>query len=662
MNDDRFELRAELLEDFFAECDEQLSNVRTQLGTLEEAREDGPPMTAALASVYRSIHSFKGNAAIVGLTPAEHLAHAAETLLRRLTRREAPVTEDTLDLLGSVGDRLEQMIAAFRARHPLPEAGDLLERLGHESTQEVAAAEPLPPRNGEPDLASADPVEDARARGFETWRASFAPSPALDARGVNVNSIRTRLGALGEIISATPQIKDGGKVIFDFALALRGIPTDLAAWEADGVTFSAATAPPAAGERTSAPAEAVRAAAAPAGAGHIVRVDLSRLDELMRITGELIIHRSRLQDRIAQDAGTGGGLQEVNVAFMRSLRELRDAIVRVRLVPVLEIFSRLPFVVRDLSRDHGKKIRLVLEGQDTEIDKYIVERLREPLLHLVRNAVSHGVETPEERVAAGKPPEATLLLRASTAGDLVQIQIRDDGRGIDAEKVAVRARASGLDVPGTPGEPELLRLICTPGFSTRDTADRAAGRGVGMAVVDTTLRELGGSLVLSTVAGQFTQFTARLPLTLSIADVLLVSAADHVCAVPQGNVEEIVLLPATEIRLINQAEVGPYRGGLLPLVRLGSLFGDRPAETAELTVLVIQTERGACGLTVDRVQGQREVVIRPMNDPMLRVPGMAGATELGDGRPVLVLDTTTLQQAVLPRRAAPRTAIPLSAS
>jgi two-component system chemotaxis sensor kinase CheA len=319
-------------------------------------------------------------------------------------------------------------------------------------------------------------------------------------------------------------------------------------------------------------------------------------------------------------------------------------------VPIAEIFSRLPFVVRDLARETEKKVQIAIEGQNTEIDKYVVERLKEPLLHLVRNAVSHGIETPAERARAGKPAEATLLLRASTSGQSVVIEVRDDGRGVDAGKVAARAADLGIGMSPTPSDAEVLGVISRPGFSTRVEADRAAGRGVGMAVVHRTVRELSGSLSLESERGQWTRFTLRLPLTLSIAETFLVSAADQICAVPQAFVEEVMQFSEADVRAIDGMEVISYRDGILPLIRLRRMFGAEPFSSAQLPLLVLGSERGLCGLVVDRIHGQREVVVRAMNDPLLQVHGVSGATELGDGRPVLILDAVALSSgAVRPR-------------
>lgn len=652
------EFARELLDDFYAECDEHLSNARNQLARLEHPSADRPVDAPALHSLYRSTHSLKGICAIVGLRAAESLAHAAEGVLRVASRREAALDLSTAELLGRSVHRLEQIVAAHRLNQALPDSADLVAAL--DRLQGPATPTPTPAAtvsDGAPDESvPPDGEPESAAAAGTVWRATFAPSAELDHRGVNINTVRSRLADLGRILSAVPVIKPGGSMAFNFTVALRHPPPDLAGWQASGVVFAPA-------DPAQIP-EGAHLGDTPPDPGssnlfiapsHIVRVDLSRLDELMRIAGEMVINRSRLEERIAHVPVDRTALQEVNVTFGRSLRELRDAIARVRLVPVAEIFTRMPFVVRDLARDTGKKVQLVVEGQHTEIDKYLVERLKEPLLHLVRNAVSHGVETPAERAAAGKPEQATVRLQAAASGQSVVIQVRDDGRGIDAAKVAARARDLGIRLVDTPTEAELLDLLCLPGLSTRDEADRAAGRGVGMAVVHTTVRELGGSLAVATQPGEWTQFTLRLPLTLSIAETFLVTAGDQTCAVPTGFVAEVVLYAEDQVRRIRQAEVISYRDGLLPLVRLRRLFGLPPSAVAQHPLVVLSTDRGLCGLVVDRIVGQREVVVRSMQDPLIQVPGISGATELGNGRPVLILDPVALSAgAVRPRPASSR--------
>ena len=285
--------------------------------------------------------------------------------------------------------------------------------------------------------------------------------------------------------------------------------------------------------------------------------------------------------------------------------------MRVRLVPVGEIFRRMPFVVRDLARETGKRVRLELRGQDTEIDKFLIERMMDPILHLVRNAVSHGIETVEERVAAGKSPEGTIVLSAATAGDIVRMEISDDGRGVDAEAVIARAKAAGLQVPqGTPEANHLLSLLCAPGFSTRDESDRASGRGVGMGVVQAAVEELSGSLSLETTPGAGTRFVLELPVTLAITDALIARVGSETFAVPQGSVREVIAVTVSALLQVERNEMTPYRGAALPIVRLGRLFGLPDTTRDRLHVFVVGTGAAALGIAVDRIVGQREIVVR----------------------------------------------------
>ncbi len=380
-------------------------------------------------------------------------------------------------------------------------------------------------------------------------------------------------------------------------------------------------------------------------------MDLSRLDELMRLIGELVISRARLDDLVGQ-AERGGGsvsldaLDEINTALERQLRDLREGVMRVRLVPIGEVFERMRFVVRDVVHESGKQVRVEMQGQGTEIDKLVVERMMEPLLHLVRNAVSHGIETPEERRARGKAAEGRLLLEARTAGERVQIVVEDDGRGIDRDAVAARARSRGqtaLLPEGGLDDTALLDVLCAPGFSTRDEADLSSGRGVGMDVVRSTVRALGGDLVLSSHSGRGTRFLVELPLTLMIVDALLVRIGDQTMAVPQPALLEVVQVEAEDVVAFENNEVVRYRNRVLPLLRLRRLFRiGGGGEPRSFPVLVVGSEAQPIGLAVDRLVGLREIVVRSLADPLVAVPGVAGAAELGNGRVCLILDSAEL--------------------
>jgi two-component system chemotaxis sensor kinase CheA len=639
------ELRPDLLDDFFFECDEHLKRIREALVALENSVGRAQADRGVVEELFQNFHSLKGISAIVGLRAAERLAHAAEGYFRELTRGRVSLTPQGLETLVAATQRLEQIAAAFHSKSAPPESESLVASLSDLAGRETGEASP-PTEETE-----ANQTDRARANGLVLWRCVFIPAHELDERGININTVRTRLSEAGEILRVTPQVRGEGAVAFEFLLGTKEAPPEIARWEADGIFVELLDQSPSVPVGLS---EGSASRSTPENGGspfiapsHVVRVDLQKLDELMRITGELVIHRSHFEEQLTGSIRAANvldpkALQEVNAAMARSLRELRQALMRVRMVPVAEIFARMPFVVRDLARDSQKKVRLALEGQQTQLDKYLIERLKDPLLHLVRNAFSHAVETPEERLAAGKPPEASIVLAASTVGDSVVIQVGDDGRGVDPNIVAQRASSLGLTVPATLDNSALLQILCSPGFSTRADADRVSGRGVGMSVVCRTVRELGGAITLDTTVGKGTRFTLRLPLTLALSETLIVSGAEQTCAIPQSFVNEIIQVEEQQVRWVNRVEVIPYRSGVLPIVRLSSLFRATASRRERSYVLVLSSERGSTGLVVDRVHGQKEVVVRAIRDPLVQVPGVVGATELGDGRPVLILDGVML--------------------
>ena len=426
---------------------------------------------------------------------------------------------------------------------------------------------------------AAQPAATQESRGRGNWLCVFTPSPGLIARGVNVDLVRTRLRERGEILSAAPMVTPQGSIAFQFEISAELSDELVEQWQLDGLQLTPIT--------SDAPAVAASTASeertgAILSSGHYVRVDLARLDELMRMIGNLVIMRSRLTDTLARSErhlppSHYREIQDDAEAIERELRELREGVMRIRLVPIGEIFRRMPFVVRDLAREAGRSVNVVLAGQDTKIDKFLVERMMDPVLHLVRNAVSHGIETPAEREAAGKPPAATLRLSASASGETVVIEIADDGRGIDVGRVAARAQQAGLAVPAGPlDNVALLELISAPGFSTREASDRVSGRGFGMNVVRETLQELGGTIQLETEAGKGTRFTIELPLTLAIAAAMLARVGDQLFAVPQAAVREVAEFEADAIRALQGAEVVEFRGAPLPVLRLTSVLGIAP--------------------------------------------------------------------------------------
>ena len=380
----------------------------------------------------------------------------------------------------------------------------------------------------------------------------------------------------------------------------------------------------------------------------VVRVDLGRLDDVMRLVGDLVTCRSRLEEVVRQASTMDRStlldvLADTNAAMERQLRQLREGVMRIRLVQVGEVFERLRFAARDAIRESGKQVRLVFHGQSTEIDKVVVDRMLEPLLHLVRNAVSHGIERASERMAVGKPAEGTLSLRANASGDRIRIVVEDDGGGIDVDAVARHARARGLladDAPLT--DEHLLDVLCAPGFSTRDEADRTSGRGVGMDVVRSAVAALSGALSVESTPGRGTCFTIELPLSLMILDALLVDVGGQQMAVPQPALREVVQVDVASIVSFENNDVVRYRDGVLPIVHLARLFDFPASNAARCYLLVVGSEAAPIGLRVDRLIGLREIVVHPVADPLVAMPGVAGATDLGNGRVSLILDTGAL--------------------
>ena len=625
------------LDDYYAESEEHLTAAAASLLKLDDSIGHPVAQRAAVDDLFRNFHTLKAISAMVELRSAEQLAHHLEHYLRAIRDGQMPLSPAGTNVLIDGTRRLEDIINAHRAQREQPSIDDLVARV-------ETLVRPVPDRTG----------TDAPRTSAETerrWICRFAPTRDLVASGMGVDAIRTRLGELGNIVEAVPQVRPDGTISFQFTVVTIADTDVAAAFHGEPITIVeiAKDAEPAVSGEATAAAEPVGAATVPhSTASHVVRVELSRLDQLMRGIGDLVISRARLTDSLSRmerhvPAVEWRSVQENAATLDRQLRTLREGVMRIRLVPVGEIFRRMPFVVRDLSRETGRKVLLNLRGQTTEIDKYLIERLMDPVLHLVRNAVSHGIEAPDVRTANGKNAEGTITLSASTVGEVVVLEIADDGRGIDEAAVVAKARQAGLDVPTGPlDSAALLAILCAPGFSTKDETDRASGRGVGMAVVKDTVEELSGTLTLETEPGEGARFIIQLPVTLAITDALIGRVGSESFAVPQGAVREVIDVASADIRQLEENEIIPYRDGALPLIRLSRLFGIESAANGHLHVFVIGTGSASLGLAVDRIVGQREIVVRTVADPLVRVEGISGATDLGDGRVVLILDPATL--------------------
>ena len=628
----------QFLDDYFAESDEHLRSVRRNLLALEDSLVAGRAIEkAVVGELFRSFHTIKGISAMANVAAAETLAHWMENYLRLLRDGQAGFTEEGLNALIESTKKLEEIVAARRTGGEIPSIDAEIKLL------ESFAAE-------EKDEGNISPADAAEKQKTETGGAlylfTFSSAPELAERNINVNSVRERLQKIGTIQKSTPSVKEAGKIAFEFTVETDADEKVFRDWQTDGITFEKIE-PAGAETIKDAPASESQKSGL-FGQTNVVRVDLSRLDELILRVGELVISRAKLTEQIRLlenklASSDWRSLQEINHAIERQLRTLRDGVMRVRMIPIGEVFERMKFAVRDLSRETGKRVNLEITGENTEIDKLLVERMLDPLLHLVRNAVSHGIEDAETRAAKDKPPEGVIRLHAATVGETVEIEISDDGGGIDSEAVAEKARERGLLKGGEKlDEAALMEVLCQPGFSTREEADKTSGRGVGMDVVCRTIGELGGDIKFETATGVGTKFRIQLPLTLAIADALIVSVDKERFAVPQANVREVIAVERGAVRQFENNEIIEHRGAALPIIRLAKLFALEETARETFHAFVVGEGKQMVGVAVDRVIGQSEIVIRAVNDKLVQVSGISGATELGDGRVVLILDVPTI--------------------
>ncbi len=668
---------ADLIDDYYAECDEHLATIRRALLAIEPALHQRQADRRPLDDLFRSFHTIKGLSGMVGLREAEDLAHNVETFLRALLKGLAPLSPEGMDALLASAKMLEEVIAAHRMKKPMPDLKPVMTKLlecssGIAPTDESVGSAAHRVSEQMLDAARMERLKEALGRGAKLWRFEFTPDPSLAKRGVTVNLIRSRLLEMGEIINAFPEVTPGEGIKFAFIVASFQAESSFVAFMEDGVAYEPYLPPEEIAEESGKPAEASLDAPLAHEAGregaraterptrpitpaHVIRVDLARLDQLIETLTSLVISKAHLEHNLQRvepliPSLYWRPLQEAGAAMAQRLRELREGLMGLRMLPVRDVFERMRFAVYDLCREQRKRVVVETRGEETEIDKYVVERMIDPLLHIVRNAVSHGIEPEEERMAHGKAPEGLLKLSASTSGDFIVIEVEDDGKGIDAELVLRKAESDGLIAKAEDvGRYALLDILCEVGFTTLSKADVTSGRGVGMSVVGMAVQELGGALSLDTRKGQGTRFTIRLPLTLAIMDALIVSIGGRTFAMPVNAAREIIEVDPAEVTLFERNEIIRYREGVLPLIRLTRLLKLKEERVRVFYAIVVGTDASASGLAVDRLLGQREIVVRTLVDPLIQTPGVSGATELGDGRAVLILDPAALVQ--LGRRA-----------
>ncbi|WP_373045261.1 chemotaxis protein CheA [Vulgatibacter sp.] len=643
---------------FLVEAEEYLRSANAQLVALDGLVRRGEAGHRQVRELFRAMHTIKGLAAMVGVEPIVAIAHALETVLRKADRAGGALDARTLDLLQQAVRAVEERVRALEERKQvLPEPAaliDALERLpiGEGPREAIGAEELLLESALLERLSAAERAEllAAHGRGRRAVRVDFAPSPERAREGMNITRVREDVARLAEIVKvvplsrpATPEAPGG----LAFALLVVTDADDealAAAAGAEGVVPLRGEAPQPV-PPLPALEEAEGGAFEPRNRRY-VRVDVGRLDEALEKLSALVVTRHRLERAVADLAGRSVDVREL--AFVvadnaRQLRDLRAAIMGARLVPVEELLERVPLIVRGLARGTGKQVRLDIDAGRAELDKAVGERLFPAIVHLVRNAVDHGLETPAERVAAGKPEEGHLRIHCAERGNnQLELVIADDGRGIDREAVA---RKAGVPVPES--DEALIDLLARPGFSTRDETTTTSGRGMGVDIVKrVAVAELGGEFSLQTQAGRGTTFVLRVPLSITIIDAFAFQAGGQTFVVPVATVEELVELADAQVT------VPPGHGALrllrrrdetVPLVDLAARLQLPRQQQERPKAIVVRRNGEPFAFEVDRMRGQQEVVVRPIEDPLVQVPGVSGTADLGDGKPTLVLDLLALR-------------------
>ena len=619
---------------FLAESREHLSACNQLL--LEWERN--PAAREPTSGIFRAVHTVKGMAATMGYARVADLAHRAENLLDALRRGPDTITDDVLQLLFRTVDLLERSVE--------------LSVVGREGELDVAAV--------------AAELETASARiAPRAGRAAAAAAPAIVVPpAAPVAAVGE--GRLVQVILRPEAMLKGGRALIVIRKAqvlgaVHGVTPSPAAFESedfDGrLSFRLESSAPAedivqaiqgagdveqvivAVDDRAEPRGEAAGAGLEGGRTRHLRVDLRRLDALMDQIGELVIARGRLNELAALRRDPA--IDDIAIQISRLSIDLQDEIIQARMTPVWQVFDRLPRLVRDSARELGKQVAFRIEGKDIELDRAILDELTDPLVHLLRNAVDHGLESPEQRRKAGKPPEGEILLAAVRERASVTITISDDGRGIDRAKVLERAKREGFADPHaeTLTDDQLLRILARPGFTTAATVTSVSGRGVGIDVVSTRVRALGGTIEVRSQPGKGTSFVLRLPVTLAIMRALIASVGRERYALPLTYVSETVEFGEAPTTTVEGREAIVLRDRVVPLVHLRQLLsvaGDAPPPRRPIIVLEMGDRRA--GLVVDGMLGQREIVVKGFDAPRGTLPLFSGATIMGDGIPALILD------------------------
>ena len=687
---------------FIDETSEQLQSLNELLLALESGSGDD----GTINEIFRVAHTLKGMSATMGFEQMTHLTHAMEDMLDLVRKGAYTLEEEDISVLFSCLDRLTAGLDLVRggASDGALDIAPLVKTLHGRVKGGTKDMKEKPQSEAEVQIPFTDQERDwfaeAREQGMGTYQLRVSLDPACALKAARAYMVVSRAGELGDVIKTIPAVEDLEKDPFQkpFVVFLSSHETPEKIRDAVGriseirdVTLEAffpaldgkasperAKAPGGSsgaaedlsadasyetklapdngeepgGEEEPVPGPAVGGKGAKSQAvdamkrtGRTVRVDIGRLDKLMNLVGELVIGRARIE-RLAMEARLKA-FEEPLSQLGRISGEIQELVTKLRMVPVSFVFDKFPRLVRDLSKGMGKEVRLAIDGKETELDRNVIDEIGDPMVHLIRNSLDHGIEAPGDRVKIGKPKEGTIHIAAYQEGNGVIIEVRDDGKGIDPAKIRAKAVEKGImtreEAQGLTDE-EAIRLTFLPGFSTASVVTDLSGRGVGMDAVKSKVESLNGQFLVESRVGEGTRVLIRLPLTLAIVLALLIRVGEETYAISLENVEETLLVRKEDVKYVHGTPVTNVRGEILSLRDLGTVLGTpvERGDAGEYPVVVVRSGRSRLGFIVDELVGQQEIVIKPLGKLLAKVRGIAGATILGDGNVALILDVASL--------------------
>lgn len=650
---------------FLDESHEHLQSLNDGLLSLEDNMED----TSVVNEIFRNAHTLKGMSATMGYNKIAELTHEMEDVLDLIRKEQLKLNEDIIDTLFKCVDSLGQMIDSVGngESEDVVDVSDLVKKLSSISKPDKAgAAAPAAPAAADAKASAAAPtielsdvdkdvIKQAAETGLQAIHIKVTLADTCLLKSARSYMVMNALDELGDVIKSVPSAEDLEQEKFDhsFDVVLITASEEKAVQDAvnsiSEISKVETNVIKLGEEKKAAPAAPAAKAAAPAKKVHhsqSVRVDIEKLDTLMNLMGELVINKVRLE-QIGQTHRLAD-LTETLEQMDRVTTDLQNIVMKVRMVPVSSVFNRFPRMVRDIAKELNKEINLTIEGEETELDRTVIDEIGDPIMHLLRNSCDHGVEEPDEREAKGKPRAGEVGLIARHEGNNVVIMVTDDGAGIDAAKIRAKAVEKGMvtqEEADKMDDAEAVRLIFLPGFSTADHISDISGRGVGMDVVRSKIEALSGHVDVETKIDEGSVFKIKLPLTLAIIQAMLVKVQEEMYAIPLGSIDSTINIQEDEIKTVQNKEVIVLRGEIIPIIRMEKMLQvPHVKDSDETFVVVVHTGDAKAGIVVDNLIGQQEIVIKTLGSLFTGLKMFSGATVLGDGRVALILDVATMMQ------------------